>query len=118
LVCEAGCDKVTADRPLKGALTLSDYPGDVVRLACDRCGRRGAISALDPHDLVRPGDSLAGRSRELGELPEGSGLLGAMRGALPGPSGAESQMRLMKAPKRGAGSLLGPGLSVCFLIAC
>jgi hypothetical protein len=25
----------------KGALTLADYPGEVVRLACDRCDRRG-----------------------------------------------------------------------------
>jgi hypothetical protein len=25
----------------KGALTLANYPGDVIRVACDRCDRRG-----------------------------------------------------------------------------
>jgi hypothetical protein len=25
----------------KGALTLAEYPGEIVRLACDRCGRQG-----------------------------------------------------------------------------
>jgi hypothetical protein len=26
---------------MNGSLTLRDYPGDVVRLACEKCGRRG-----------------------------------------------------------------------------
>lgn len=25
----------------KGALTVADYPGEAVRIACDRCERRG-----------------------------------------------------------------------------
>jgi len=25
----------------RGSLSLADYPGDMVRLVCDRCGRRG-----------------------------------------------------------------------------
>jgi hypothetical protein len=29
------------DRPTSGALTVADYPGEVVRIACDRCDRRG-----------------------------------------------------------------------------
>ena len=26
---------------MSGSLTLRDYPGDVVRLACGKCGRKG-----------------------------------------------------------------------------
>jgi hypothetical protein len=29
------------DEPIPVALTLSNYPHDLVRLACDRCGRAG-----------------------------------------------------------------------------
>lgn len=29
------------EAPTKGALALEDFPGDVVRIACDHCGRKG-----------------------------------------------------------------------------
>lgn len=49
--------------PRDGALLLADYPGELVRLACDRCGRTGryrrtALAARFGPDMALP-DMLA-----------------------------------------------------------
>src|SRR4051794_40122479 len=36
-----GLDPVTQPARRRGSLSLADYPGDMVRLVCERCGRLG-----------------------------------------------------------------------------
>ena len=44
----------------RGSFTFADYPGDLVRLVCDRCGRRGQYRKATllesyPADTTLPG---------------------------------------------------------------
>jgi hypothetical protein len=50
----------TPDSRRRGSFTLAEYPGELVRLVCDRCGRHGqyrkdTLLAKYPADTTLPG---------------------------------------------------------------
>jgi hypothetical protein len=57
------------DISTKGALTLGDYPGEVVRLACDGCDRRGQYRRSTLIILFDEGASLPDVLNDLARCP-------------------------------------------------